>query len=57
MNPKIKKFVSHLFYENQQIFLTSEVNEMFKELLTIENSRYTIESTNTEYAVNENVLL
>ena len=57
MDPKIQKFVSHVFYENKQIVLTPEVNEMFKELMTIEYGRDIIESTGTEYAVFENTTL
>ena len=57
MDLRIRKFVSHVFYENQQIVLTPEVNEMFQELLTLENGRDTIESTEMEYAVFENTTL
>ena len=51
MNPKIQKFVNYVFYENRQIVLTPEVNEMFQLLLTAENGRDIIESTGIKYAV------
>ena len=57
MDPETEKFVSRVFYENRQIVLTPEVSEMFRQLLTIENGRDTLESTGTEYAVYENVPL
>ena len=57
MDTKIQKFVSHVFYENQQIVLTPEVNEMFQQLLTVKNGRDIIESTGTEYAIYENTTL
>ena len=57
MDTKIQKFVIDVFYENHQIVLTPEVNEMFKELLTVEYGRDIIESTGIEYAVYENTTL
>ena len=57
MDTKIQKFVIDVFYENHQIVLTPEVNEMFKELLTVEYGRDIIESTGIEYAVYENTML
>ena len=57
MDTKIQKFVIDVLYENHQIVLTPEVNEMFKELLTVEYGRDIIESTGIEYAVYENTTL